>query len=497
MNNAFPTKVMYIVLSVAIIAFVMAMAKEKFNEVKVTQPHFATQLVDPVLIGRYNGEKMWELRAKTMVTSPDGQSTTLEGIFDGVFYANGNKRALFTAGEAQYDRANGDLLLKRGLQLTKLDDMTISLGHARWMGKSQVFKSEGPVQVVGKDFNMEAGRLAGEKGIQKITLEGDVRITTNEGASIKADKGYYEEREKRFLLEGPVSLEIKPREEKIPSIVGNTTKLEFSTDTKQIVAPETVRLKSQDYHFTTRQALYDEKSKIFRLKEVHATGAGKETIEAAVMLLYTETEMLEAENVALTFENSEAVPNYIGNETIYMKADTVWVGGKKDTYWGMAKNVVVERINGDTLRAPRAQISQRDKTINLIGKMIFRQGNGDYEVAADMAEYYWEPELVKAVGTLQMFHRDGTVVIAEKAEIDCRKEVVTMYDNLKMTDKEGTVVTAENLRYDHYTKKITISGNVKVDYTNGRWLTTDTMVYDTDTGDAEFEGHIEAGIGKH
>lgn len=112
---------------------------------------------DTTLVGRRDGKKLWEIRAKTIRISRDQVRTLFEGIEDGTLYQNDRPLFKLKAGKASYNNAYRDLSIEGGVQITSTTGIALRCNAAYWSTLKNRVTCPGKVEVL-----MANGKLVGQ-----------------------------------------------------------------------------------------------------------------------------------------------------------------------------------------------------------------------------------------------------------------------------------------------------------------------------------------------
>lgn len=161
-----------------------------------------TELTLTRVVGREDGERRWEFRAKRIKRTIDGLVFTAEEIEEGRIYDQDRVSCTFSAGRARYEFPGRRLAISGGLTGWLADgESTFTAAEAEADLRANILTIPGPVKVEGKEVNLTADRLTADLKGEIVTLSGHAVVVWS-GGTLRAEEITYSVKDGTFSVGG-------------------------------------------------------------------------------------------------------------------------------------------------------------------------------------------------------------------------------------------------------------------------------------------------------
>lgn len=128
------------------------------------------------LVGWDQQQKAWEIRAKRIWQSADGNITYFNQIDQGIIFSVEGRTAYFKAGWARWEKPRSVLYIGGFLNIT-VDQHRFKTKEAVMWFKNQELSCSYPIEVIGKDVRLKAEKLKVNLKRKDVRLEGNVVLS--------------------------------------------------------------------------------------------------------------------------------------------------------------------------------------------------------------------------------------------------------------------------------------------------------------------------------
>lgn len=158
------------------------------------------------LVGRENGEKTWEVRARTLWLSKDGRIAVIKDIQEAMMQVDDEKVTL-SAPWARLDRNLMKLTVRGGIKGTINDGEFSTDGVYLDLLQQKLF-SIGAVKFKSVDFSVSARRLEADLKAETVTLKGEIYLIEGE-KTLQGRELTYFLNDKTYQLIGETEVELE------------------------------------------------------------------------------------------------------------------------------------------------------------------------------------------------------------------------------------------------------------------------------------------------
>ena len=137
--------------------------------------------------GRAEGNRSWELEAKSVELTKDQRLTRLDGLRRAVLLSNGKPQLSASAKWATLESPSRDIELGGGVVVKSGSGMALRAGSLKWRAEEERLVSAGPVTIDLGDTIVNAAQAYYLAQPERIVSEGGVRIRQGEN-NLTADK---------------------------------------------------------------------------------------------------------------------------------------------------------------------------------------------------------------------------------------------------------------------------------------------------------------------
>jgi LPS export ABC transporter protein LptC len=176
------------------------------NSLKPAVP--SIDMLQTRITGWDKGKKTWEIEARRMWQSADGNLIYFQKITHGIAFSVKNKRVEFKAGWARWEKMSEMLYLGGGLEAT-VDNSTMNTEAAVLNYRTEELNSTSAVRMTQNDSWATAKTMRINFSKEEIVLEGDVDLVQKED-QVTADGLIYNQKDETFQLIGPKGVTINP-----------------------------------------------------------------------------------------------------------------------------------------------------------------------------------------------------------------------------------------------------------------------------------------------
>lgn len=152
------------------------------------------------LTGWDKQKKAWEIEAKRIWQSGDGNITYFEKIDKGIIFAVKGQTAYFKAGWARWEKPWSVLYIGGNLAVT-VDRHVFKTKEVVVRFQNQELRCEHPIEVTGPDVTLSARKLNLNLDTEVIRLEGDVVLAQDEDRVTSKTIIYFMKEQQYQLLE--------------------------------------------------------------------------------------------------------------------------------------------------------------------------------------------------------------------------------------------------------------------------------------------------------
>lgn len=153
-------------------------------------------------------KKEWEIRAKRIWQTVEGNLVYFENIEEGVAYSVKNQNVKFKAGWARWEKIRGKLYIGGGIE-AGLDKGNFSTSEAEVNFRTQEMICNQPVQLNREDLFVKAKTMRINFSKEELFLEGDVELIQNNNL-IRSSGLVYNLKEEKFHLVEPREVTLVP-----------------------------------------------------------------------------------------------------------------------------------------------------------------------------------------------------------------------------------------------------------------------------------------------
>jgi LPS export ABC transporter protein LptC len=123
------------------------------------------------------GKKLWELKADTIETDPEGKVAYLNKL-QGVFYQQKGGTIQLAAQKAQVDMKTHDIVMQGEVKITSSDGAVFTAPEARWEGNPKGFKGTGGVTLTRNDTVITGDNIQTDDKMEKAKVFGHAKVVT-------------------------------------------------------------------------------------------------------------------------------------------------------------------------------------------------------------------------------------------------------------------------------------------------------------------------------
>ena len=145
------------------------------------------ELTGSELIGWYQGQRQWRLRARSVQVVGENSLTRLEDIREGVIYRDGQPYLGFSSAGGEWDQSNGSLRLWGGVEVSLEGRTVFATESLHWDGNTERLVVPGRAQLFWDGQELEADRLEAGVPSQTIVATGKVRVAQT-GQALEAER---------------------------------------------------------------------------------------------------------------------------------------------------------------------------------------------------------------------------------------------------------------------------------------------------------------------
>ena len=160
------------------------------------------------LTGWDRGKKSWEIKARRIWQSADGNIVYFQKILHGIAFSMKGERVDFKAGWARWERIPETLYIGGGLE-AKVSDCTVKTKEATIDYRKETLTSKTAVQMNQKDTLVTARSLQIKLSEEEMDLEGDVVLVQNNNR-VAADGMKFYHKDETYQLIDPKGVTINP-----------------------------------------------------------------------------------------------------------------------------------------------------------------------------------------------------------------------------------------------------------------------------------------------
>ena len=129
------------------------------------------------------GKRQWAFKATEVLDSPNGNTTRLNGLHDGVYYKDGKPYLRLRSGAALYNHATRQLDMSGGVEVSGPDGLRFDAPSLVWKSDTKKIVCPGPVRLqTAEGWVTSEGTLTADLKNQTFVLErvnGQFRLDEN------------------------------------------------------------------------------------------------------------------------------------------------------------------------------------------------------------------------------------------------------------------------------------------------------------------------------
>jgi len=126
--------------------------------------------------GRGQGNRRWELQARSIEMSKDQTLTRLDGLNRATLFAGDKPQLSARAAWARLRSPSRDMELGGGVEVKSADGLVLRTASLGWRAHDERLASAGPVEIAMGDTRVKAARMAYLAQPEQLICDGGVRI---------------------------------------------------------------------------------------------------------------------------------------------------------------------------------------------------------------------------------------------------------------------------------------------------------------------------------
>lgn len=131
--------------------------------------------IGSTLVEEKDGKKQWELTAEKIEVEPGTENVTMTNIKGTLYKENGQKLAL-TAQHALINNKTHDISLDGDVKAATEDGATFAAPQAKWLSGEQRFYGSGGIKVMRQDTVITGDQVESDANLEKIKVSGNAHI---------------------------------------------------------------------------------------------------------------------------------------------------------------------------------------------------------------------------------------------------------------------------------------------------------------------------------
>ncbi|WP_371372157.1 LPS export ABC transporter periplasmic protein LptC [Sporomusa aerivorans] len=129
------------------------------------------------IVEEKDGKKLWELKADTIETDIDGKTAYLKNL-QGTLYQDKGGKVDLLALQAQVDMKTHDITMQGDVKATSSDGAVFTAPEARWEGVPKSFSGTGGVTLTRNNTVITGDTIKTDEKLEKVRVSGNARVIT-------------------------------------------------------------------------------------------------------------------------------------------------------------------------------------------------------------------------------------------------------------------------------------------------------------------------------
>ena len=150
---------------------------EEFEEEDIVINEAPVKIEQGTVIGMKAGEKEWEIEANKISLAEDRKKTTFEKIIKMVFFKDNEPYLNVQLNKCIADMGNKSIKLVGDVVIETKEGDILRGDRFFWDSEKETLSSLEPVELTVKENNITADRLISDVELNKLELQGNVKVT--------------------------------------------------------------------------------------------------------------------------------------------------------------------------------------------------------------------------------------------------------------------------------------------------------------------------------
>lgn len=150
---------------------------EEFEEEDIVINEAPVKIEQGTVIGMKAGEKEWEIEADKISLAEDRKKTTFEKIVKMVFFKDNEPYLNVQLNKGIADMGNKSIKLVGDVVIETKEGDILKGERFYWDSEKETLSSLEPVELTVKENNITADRLISDVELNKLELQGNVKVT--------------------------------------------------------------------------------------------------------------------------------------------------------------------------------------------------------------------------------------------------------------------------------------------------------------------------------
>lgn len=150
---------------------------EEFEEEDIVINEAPVKIEQGTVIGMKAGEKEWEIEAEKISLAEDRKKTTFEKIIKMVFFKDNEPYLNVQLNKGIADMGNKSIKLVGDVVIETKEGDILKGERFYWDSEKETLSSLEPVELTVKENNITADRLISDVELNKLRLQGNVKVT--------------------------------------------------------------------------------------------------------------------------------------------------------------------------------------------------------------------------------------------------------------------------------------------------------------------------------
>lgn len=150
---------------------------EEFEEEDIVINEAPVKIEQGTVIGMKAGEKEWEIEAEKISLAEDRKKTTFEKIIKMVFFKDNEPYLNVQLNKGIADMGNKSIKLVGDVVIETKEGDILKGERFYWDSEKETLSSLEPVELTVKENNITADRLISDVELNKLELQGNVKVT--------------------------------------------------------------------------------------------------------------------------------------------------------------------------------------------------------------------------------------------------------------------------------------------------------------------------------